>query len=96
MKSVNLNSLFMRLQTCCALCQVPRMHPRLPVPAQALLLAGLRLEEVAVTREIMDALGASEVKVLLLCSKGTASCFQSGSVPTQGIKRLHVLLPVLD
>lgn len=38
----------------------------MPVPAQALFLAGLRLEEVAVTREIMDALGASEVKVLLL------------------------------
>lgn len=43
-----------------------RMHPLIPVPAQALFLAGLRLEEVAVTREIMDALGASEVKVLLL------------------------------
>lgn len=31
---------------------------------QALLLAGLRLEEVAVTREIMDAIGAAEVKVV--------------------------------
>jgi hypothetical protein len=39
-----------------------RAHPLLCI-LQALLLAGLRLEEVAVTREIMDALGAAEVKV---------------------------------
>jgi hypothetical protein len=49
------------------------MHPLVPVPAQALFLAGLRLEEVAVTREIMDALGAAEVKVLLLYSEEVAS-----------------------
>jgi hypothetical protein len=71
-----------QLTTGCALCLVlwGCTHTP-PVPVQALLLAGLRLEEVAVTREIMDALGAYEVKVLLLYSEEAASRFQGGCNP---------------